>query len=115
MLSSALESIIIREGNLQLAAIQEQIEREPHLYMEVILRLFSTFGDAVKRFFSNDIQLSRARDQGCKMFINSNIVCETGEKSAELLAKYCHLILRTGAVSKTLTEDQLDDMLSVLV
>ena len=66
--------------------------------------------------FKSDINFFAALDKACVAFINTNSVRKAEKisgKSAELLAKYCDLLLKKSA--KNLEEEELENAFNQIV
>ncbi|CAF3872290.1 unnamed protein product [Rotaria sordida] len=72
---------------------------DPKLYVETILDIHKEFFQVAQKVFDNDEYFIAFVDKACGNFINHNAVTvavDNARKSAELLARYCDILLRKG-------------------
>ncbi|XP_042906045.1 cullin-1 [Parasteatoda tepidariorum] len=70
---------------------------DPKTYINSILEIHQRFNSIVITAFESEAGFATALDKACERFINKNSVTESSgssSKSAELLAKYCDLLLK---------------------
>ncbi|CAF5131748.1 unnamed protein product, partial [Rotaria sp. Silwood1] len=70
------------------------------LYVETIFDIHKEFFKVAQNFFNNDENLITSVNKTCTNFINNNVLTEVTDnarKSAELLARYCDIVLRKGS------------------
>lgn len=83
-------------------------------YIEKLLSVYEQFNKIIHERFKDEIGMGSALDKACSEFINKNAV--TGEKSdnsnrsAELLAFYCHTLLKKS--KKCMEDDELEAKLN---
>ncbi|CAF3028948.1 unnamed protein product [Rotaria sp. Silwood2] len=73
--------------------------KDPKTYIEAIIEIYVRFFKVVKEAFDCEHGYMTALDRACGKFINDNAIVKEAQKSAksaELLARYCDLILRKG-------------------
>jgi len=126
----AIQEIIVKECHSMLIKIHvssssaaasssasvQLLEREPNLYIELVLNLYRKYSKLVTSAFERDLKLDRACLDGCKQFFNNQYANSvlTAVESAELLAKYCHMLLRSGSqlhMRSSVTASSGDDQL----
>lgn len=86
------------------------------MYIETILSVHKKYFALVKDQFKNEIGFVAALDKACSKFINKNaVITKTGNasKSPELLAAYCHLLLKKS--NKNLEEAELEEALNQML
>lgn len=79
------------------------------MYIDAILTVYNKYNNMVTYHFNNEKGFKAALDKACGTFINKNTVTKMGsdsKKCPELLANYCHLLLRKS--KKNLQEDELE-------
>lgn len=95
--------------------------------MERLLELFNRYSSLVKDAFNNDPRFLTARDKAFKTVVNdvtvfklelpttmavrTNKQTTPESKCPELLANYCDMLLRKTALSKRLTNEQIESRL----
>lgn len=90
--------------------------QDPKIYVQTILEVHKKYNALVLTAFNNDSGFVAALDKACGKFININAVTEQSKstnKSPELLAKYCDLLLKKS--SKNPEEAELEDTLNQVV
>ncbi|CAF3424427.1 unnamed protein product [Rotaria sp. Silwood1] len=73
---------------------------DPKDYVETILKIHKDLSNVAQKFFHNNEHLIASLNKACENFINNNAVTEAANnatKSAELLARYCDILLRKGS------------------
>lgn len=68
--------------------------------MDCLLDVHKKYTEMVRKAFENDATFVAAMDRACKKFVNKNAVtvaAKSSTKSPELLAKYCHGLLKKGS------------------
>lgn len=103
------------------------ITQESEKYVERLLELFRRYSSLVKDAFNNDPRFLTARDKAFKTVVNdvtvfklelpttmavrTNKQTTPESKCPELLANYCDMLLRKTALSKRLTNEQIESRL----
>ena len=83
------------------------------MYVSCTLEVHKKYNALVLTAFNNDSGFVAALDKACGKFINNNAVTRLAaqpSKSPELLAKYCHILLKKS--SKNPEEAELEDTLN---
>eukprot|EP01060_Flectonema_neradi_P035473 TRINITY_DN6538_c1_g3_i2.p1 TRINITY_DN6538_c1_g3~~TRINITY_DN6538_c1_g3_i2.p1 ORF type:complete len:666 (+),score=136.11 TRINITY_DN6538_c1_g3_i2:103-2100(+) len=113
-LRKLIEDRIDNEGKNSIMHVKNEAQRDPCAYVEVILRVYKKYAAMVTDIFLNHKHFNAALSKGCKRFINKNAIATTsGARSADLLAKYAHMLLKPSSkIAKARSEQELDDTLS---
>ncbi|CAF1222336.1 unnamed protein product [Rotaria sp. Silwood1] len=72
----------------------------PTEYVKLVLKIHNEFFKVAQNFFNNDEHFIAVVDKICRNFINNNVLTEAADnarKPAELLARYCDILLRKGS------------------
>ncbi|XP_054724401.1 cullin-1-like [Uloborus diversus] len=91
------EAYVMQQGLLAVEKYNESDVSDPKLYVHSILDIHQRYNAVVIAAFDSDAGFATALDKACGKFINKNSVTESSgstSKSAELLAKYCDLLLK---------------------
>jgi cullin 1 len=97
-LRKIVEDRIDADGKLEIEKVKEQAQRDPALFVETLLQVHHKYETMVNDIFLKDAQFVSALEKGCRRFINRNALSpNAGARSAELLAKYCHALLKPAA------------------
>lgn len=112
-----LEVHVFENGIAAVARIMAQLKEgslpDPKAYVDCLLMVYKQSAEVVEKAFNNDATFVAAMDRGCKKFVNENAAtaAKKGSKaaSAELLAKYCHSLLKKG--SKTAEGQDIEQLL----
>lgn len=94
------------------SVVPAEINCDPKAYVQTILDVYRKYNKLVLTAFGNDKGFVAALDKACGKFINNNSITQSsknGNKSPELLAKYCDLLLKKS--SKNPEESELEDTL----
>lgn len=88
------------------------------MYIETILSVHKKYHSLVKDQFKSEIGFVAALDKASSKFINKNAVIDKSNdpnKSPELLAAYCHILLKKSNknLEEAELEEALNDMLTV--
>lgn len=84
--------------------------------MTTILDVHKNYHALVLTAFQNDSGFVAALDKACGKFINNNAVtkaCQSTQKSPELLARYCDLLLKKS--NKNPEDQEMEDTLNQVV
>lgn len=122
-----LENHIVSDGLQDMVSAADVITQDSEKYVERLLELFRRFSVLVKDAFNNDPRFLTARDKAFKTVVNdvtvfklelptstttrSNKATTPESKCPELLANYCDMLLRKTALSKRLTNEQIESRL----
>lgn len=122
-----LENHIVCDGLQEMVSAAAEITQDSEKYVERLLELFRRYSILVKDAFNNDPRFLTARDKAFKTVVNDVTVFKlelptttttrtskstTPEsKCPELLANYCDMLLRKTALSKRLTNEQIESRL----
>jgi len=109
-----MESHIERKGKSAIATLATSGPGpDPTVYVNVILDVHKQFSSLVSIAFKNDAGFVQAMDKAFTSFINHNSVTEAqrgGNRSPELLARYCDMLLRKS--SKNSTDGEVEESLN---
>ena len=113
-LRKLIEDRIDNDGKASILQVKNEAQRDPCVYVEVILRVYKKYAFMVNDIFLNHKHFNAALSKGCKRFINKNAIATTsGARSADLLAKYAHMLLKPSSkIAKARSEQELDETLS---
>jgi cullin 1 len=84
-------------------------------YVEVIAKVHARFDSMVQSVFEKHLAFQQALEKGCKRFINANIhTAKVGSvKSAELIAKYMHHIMKASTnTAENFTDKEVESRLN---
>uniref|UniRef100_A0A2M3ZG59 Cullin-1 n=1 Tax=Anopheles braziliensis TaxID=58242 RepID=A0A2M3ZG59_9DIPT len=112
-LKEILETHIHNQGLAAIEKCGDSAVNDPKIYVQTILEVHKKYNALVLTAFNNDSGFVAALDKACGKFININAVTEqskSANKSPELLAKYCDLLLKKS--SKNPEEAELEDTLN---
>uniref|UniRef100_A0A2M4BET4 Cullin-1 n=1 Tax=Anopheles marajoara TaxID=58244 RepID=A0A2M4BET4_9DIPT len=112
-LKEILETHIHNQGLAAIEKCGDSAVNDPKIYVQTILEVHKKYNALVLTAFNNDSGFVAALDKACGKFINTNAVTEqskSANKSPELLAKYCDLLLKKS--SKNPEEAELEDTLN---
>ncbi|CAL8109556.1 unnamed protein product [Orchesella dallaii] len=108
-----LESHICAQGLAALEELGETGGNDPKMYVTTILDVHKKYNKLVLTAFKNDSGFVAALDKACGKFINNNAVtkaAQSTQKSPELLARYCDLLLKKS--NKNPEDQELEDTLN---
>lgn len=91
------EQYVGDQGLIAIMKYNSTNSSDPRGYINSILDIYQRYNAVVIEAFDSEAGFVTALDKACKMFINKNAVTESSgssSKSAELLAKYCDLLLK---------------------
>lgn len=122
-----LENHIVSDGLQEMVSAAAEITQDSEKYVERLLELFRRYSILVKDAFNNDPRFLTARDKAFKTVVNdvavfklelpttttnrTNKSTTPESKCPELLANYCDMLLRKTALSKRLTNEQIESRL----
>lgn len=114
-LRARFEAHVRKAGLAAVTKVAQDAEKlEPKVYVDALLEIHSQYQGLVKRAFNDEPEFTRSLDNACREFVNRNDMCKSGSnKSPELLAKYCDLLLRKGPTG--VEEAQLEETLSKIM
>ena len=112
-LRKIVEDRIDNEGKQAILKVKNEALKDPCVYVETILKVHRNYTLMVNDIFQGHPYFIEALDIGCKRFINKNtIAASSGARSAELLAKYTHMLLKPSSkLSKMRTDAELEETL----
>lgn len=93
---STFKSHIEREGDEAIGKLDNVVEVTPKVYVEAILTVYKKFESIVENELKGNSALKQTLEDAAKMFINNNAVTQASaykDRNAELLAKYCDVLL----------------------
>ncbi|CAG7819834.1 unnamed protein product [Allacma fusca] len=108
-----LENHICCQGLTALEELGEAGASDPKQYVNMILEVHKKYNKLVITAFKNDSGFVAALDKACGKFINNNAITKmsnTTQKSPELLARYCDLLLKKS--NKNPEDQELEDTLN---
>ncbi|GIY49217.1 cullin-1 [Caerostris extrusa] len=91
------EGYVTTQGLETIEKYNESDLNDPKAYINSILEVHQRFNSVVIAAFDSEVGFATALDKACGKFINKNAITESSgssSKSAELLAKYCDLLLK---------------------
>lgn len=104
-----------RKGSAAVELLGEEVE--PSSYVNSILGIYQKFTPLVRNAFQSDPGFSKALDVALEIVINSNAVTQksNSQKSPELIAKYCDILLKKEAkfLDDQALEMKLSDIISI--
>jgi len=112
-LKSLLEQHISNQGLAAIEKCGESAINDPKIYVQTVLDIHKKYNALVLTSFANDSGFVESLDRACRKFINHNAVTKVANmsnKSPELLARYCDLLLKKS--SKNPEEAELEDTLN---
>ena len=112
ILKVIMESHIERKGKKAIGTLANS-GPDPAVYVNVILDVHKQFSSLVSTAFKNDPGFVQAMDKAFTSFINHNAITEVqrgGNRSPELLARYCDMLLRKSA--KNSTDGEVEESLN---
>lgn len=83
------------------------------MYIDAILTVYNKYDHMIIHQFNNGKGFRAALDRACKTFVNENRVTKMGKKCPEILANYCHMVLRKS--KKNLEESELEQALEQMM
>lgn len=110
-----LEDYIKKQGLLaveKLVSESEDQSVDSRVYVDTLLSVHTKYRNTVQNAFENNTELVQSLDNGCRAFINTNIIAKPpnskvrDSRTPELLAKYCDALLKKSA--KNVQESDLD-------
>lgn len=113
---SRLEGHIAEYGLCAIERCTDAALQDAKIYIQVVLDVHKKFSALVQESFRNDSGFVAALDKACGRFINNNAITRAGNsanKSPELLARYCDLLLKKS--SKIIQESELEETLNRVV
>eukprot|EP00038_Savillea_parva_P013983 m.9764 g.9764 ORF g.9764 m.9764 type:complete len:773 (+) comp2673_c0_seq1:137-2455(+) len=99
-LRTLLEKHVTQQGLAAVARIENPANPDVKVFVDCLLSVHKKYTEMVRKAFDNDATFVAAMDRACKKFVNSNAVTKAAKsttKSPELLAKYCHGLLKKGS------------------
>jgi len=99
-LRELLEKHVVEQGNAAISRIENPENPDVKAFVDCLLTVHQKYTDMVQRAFAQDATFVAAMDRACKKFVNTNAVTKAAKsttKSPELLAKYCHALLKKGS------------------
>lgn len=100
-LKELLQEYILKKGQSQLTEIKAKAADDPRLYVNTLVDIHEKHRQLVCDCFDTDSNFRRSLDKACESFINDNALTKEygSNKSPELLARHCDLLLRKGGDS----------------
>ncbi|XP_021951491.1 cullin-1 [Folsomia candida] len=108
-----LEAHICTQGLNALDELGESAQSDPKTYVTTILEVHKNYHALVLTAFKNDSGFVAALDKACGKFINNNAITkavQSTQKSPELLARYCDLLLKK--TNKNPEDQEMEDTLN---
>ncbi|XP_035218976.1 cullin-1-like [Stegodyphus dumicola] len=96
-LKKQFQDYVAQQGLEAVEKYNEADMSDPKAYINAILEIHQRYNAIVIVAFDSEAGFATALDKACEKFINKNAVTESSgssSKSAELLAKYCDLLLK---------------------
>lgn len=110
-MKDTVENHIHDQGLEAITKIGKSAVNDPKVYVNTILEVHKKYNAVMTTAFKSDSGFVAALDKACGRFINTNSVTQAANsntKSAELLAKYCDVLLRKS--SKNSEEAEVEDL-----
>mmetsp|Transcript_21702 Transcript_21702/g.56653 ORF Transcript_21702/g.56653 Transcript_21702/m.56653 type:complete len:776 (+) Transcript_21702:89-2416(+) len=99
-LRELLEKHVIQQGIAAVQHVENPASPDVKVFVDCLLSVHKKYTEMVRQAFDNDATFVAAMDRACKSFVNKNAVtvaAGNSTKSPELLAKYCHGLLKKGS------------------
>jgi len=99
-LRALLEKHVTQQGLAAVERIENPAAPDVKVFVDCLLSVHKKYTEMVRKAFDNDATFVAAMDRACKKFVNKNAVtaaAKSSTKSPELLAKYCHGLLKKGS------------------
>uniref|UniRef100_A0A914X965 Cullin family profile domain-containing protein n=1 Tax=Plectus sambesii TaxID=2011161 RepID=A0A914X965_9BILA len=112
-LHTALKKHVEEQGASAVDNFRITANNDPKIFVSTILEVHRRYNTLVERSFQNEPGFVQALDEAFAAFINKNSVTNISNstsKSAELLARYCNLLLTKSA--KSFGEAEVEDLLT---
>lgn len=84
------------EGDNTIAQLENVVKVDPTSYVEAVLSVYTKYESLIRDDFRGDEMFKQSLDLASKKFINDNAVTQAssfGDRNAELIAKYCDMIM----------------------
>ncbi|KAG8184675.1 hypothetical protein JTE90_013069 [Oedothorax gibbosus] len=97
ILKQQFEDYVTCQGLRAIEKYNESDVNDPKSYINAILEIHQRYNSIVITAFESEAGFATSLDKACGKFINKNSVTESSgspSKSAELLAKYCDILLK---------------------
>lgn len=110
---------VLNKGLLAIERVTEDGFQDPKLYVNTLLLAHQKYNMLVLTTFKNDVGFAESFDKACIGFMNTNAVTQLAkspEKSPELLARYCDMMLKKAAehFDRSDLEYRMDQVIIVL-
>ncbi|KAH9362520.1 hypothetical protein HPB48_015566 [Haemaphysalis longicornis] len=110
---------VLEQSILAIEHLGEDRVQDPKLYVNTLLLGHRKYNMLVLSVFKNDVGFAESLNKACVDFINTTSVTQlakSSQKSPELLAKYCDMLLKKdrGNPDRSELEYRLDQMIIVL-
>lgn len=109
----------MNEGNGKRPINVQQL-LSPKEYIKKLIEVHDTFNKITENCFENDPLFTKALDNACKAFVNSNEFAlpkgslkSATSKSPEMLAKYCDQLLKKSTKVEILEDMSIDDVMMI--
>jgi len=114
-LRAKFEAHVRKAGLAAVAKVAAEGDKlEPKTYVDALLEIHTQYQGLVAKAFKDEPEFTRSLDNACKEFVNRNQVCKSGSnKSPELLAKYCDILLKKSAAGAE--ESDLENTLTQIM
>ncbi|KAH8597279.1 Cullin [Bisporella sp. PMI_857] len=114
-LRSKFEAHVRKAGLAAVSKVAAEGDKlEPKTYVDALLEIHTQYQGLVGKAFKDEPEFTRSLDNACKEFVNRNQVCKSGSnKSPELLAKYCDILLKKSATGAE--ESDLENTLTQIM
>lgn len=90
--------------------------QDPRKYIQALLTVHDKYESIVRLQFKNEVGFKAAHDRACAQFINRNAVSVKARNqnfSAEVLATFCHLLLKKS--NRNISDAELEATLDQII
>jgi cullin 1 len=111
------EAHVESQGLNAIERTRQKVQNDLTMYVKTVLHVHEKYSKLVQTAFSDDSGFVAAFGKACRRFINDNPVTKAStQTSADLLARYCHTLLRKKAIKVPLheLEEMLNNVIGVL-
>eukprot|EP00123_Amoebidium_parasiticum_P008331 comp18734_c0_seq1/m.20531 comp18734_c0_seq1/g.20531 ORF comp18734_c0_seq1/g.20531 comp18734_c0_seq1/m.20531 type:complete len:758 (-) comp18734_c0_seq1:460-2733(-) len=113
---NVLEEHVCNTGMQAIERVAQGAAEDPKMYVDTLLEIHTKYDRLVQVAFAKDSKFVSALDKACRKFVNENAVTKhfkTAQKSPELVARYCDMLLKKSA--KNPEENELEELLNKIL
>lgn len=110
ILRSTFRAHIEKVGDDSISGLENIVSVDPKTYVESIIKVYKHYDSLVTNELRNDTAFRQDLETAMKIFMNNNAVTQASDfddRNAELLAKYCDIMLTKDA-AKVVPENELE-------